>query len=68
MVGKLMVNIYGICISLFIGIRNRGFDFPWVRLHATKDYLFMAKLVEKFPNARVLLILLLASFGNFNFT
>jgi alpha-amylase/alpha-mannosidase (GH57 family) len=33
--------------------RNRKFILPWVRTHATKDYLFMGKLLERFPSVRV---------------
>ncbi|MGC8777819.1 MAG: glycoside hydrolase family 57 protein, partial [Candidatus Caldatribacteriaceae bacterium] len=29
------------------------FVLPWVRTHATKDYLFMGKLLQRFPQVRV---------------
>jgi alpha-amylase/alpha-mannosidase (GH57 family) len=29
------------------------FTLPWVRTHATKDYLFMAKLADRFPQVRM---------------
>ncbi|NLJ38967.1 MAG: hypothetical protein GX432_09435 [Candidatus Atribacteria bacterium] len=29
------------------------FTFPWVRTHATKDYLYMAKLAEQFPQVHM---------------
>lgn len=29
------------------------FVLPWVRTHATKDYLFMGKLLERFPSVQV---------------
>ncbi|NLJ48812.1 MAG: hypothetical protein GX428_04380 [Candidatus Atribacteria bacterium] len=29
------------------------FTLPWVRTHATKDYLYMAKLAEKFPQVHM---------------
>ncbi len=32
---------------------KREFVLPWVRTHATKDYLFMGKLLERFPSIRV---------------
>jgi alpha-amylase/alpha-mannosidase (GH57 family) len=32
---------------------RRIFVLPWVRTHATKDYLFMGKLIERFPAVRV---------------
>ncbi|MBC7217680.1 MAG: hypothetical protein H5U36_05935 [Candidatus Caldatribacterium sp.] len=32
---------------------KREFVLPWVRTHATKDYLFMGKLLERFPSVRV---------------
>lgn len=33
---------------------SRGvFVLPWVRTHATKDYLFMGRLLERFPSVRV---------------
>ncbi|MEN3203037.1 MAG: hypothetical protein ABDK87_04840, partial [Atribacterota bacterium] len=33
--------------------RKEEFILPWVRTHATKDYLFMGKLLERFPSIRV---------------
>lgn len=54
MAKKLMVNITWHMHQPFYWNEKKGvFDFPWVRFHATKDYLFMAKLVEKFPSLRV---------------
>lgn len=32
---------------------RREFVLPWVRTHATKDYLFMGKLLERFPSVQV---------------
>ncbi|HPU08152.1 MAG TPA: glycoside hydrolase family 57 protein [Candidatus Atribacteria bacterium] len=54
MTEKLMVNIVWHMHQPFYWNEEKGFfDFPWVRTHATKDYLFMGKLVEKFPSLRV---------------
>jgi alpha-amylase/alpha-mannosidase (GH57 family) len=33
--------------------QNGGFDLPWLRLHALKDYFGMARLVEEFPGLRL---------------
>jgi len=39
-------------------VQSESFRLPWTRLHATKDYLGMARLVQEFPGIQV----------NFNFT
>lgn len=33
--------------------KKEEFVLPWVRTHATKDYLFMGKLLERFPSVQV---------------
>ncbi|MCX7668125.1 MAG: glycoside hydrolase family 57 protein, partial [Atribacterota bacterium] len=51
---KLYVNIIWHMHQPYYFNEEEGiFVLPWVRTHATKDYLFMGKLLERFPKVRV---------------
>jgi len=51
---KLYVNIIWHMHQPYYWDEDQGvFVLPWVRTHATKDYLFMGKLLERFPQVKV---------------
>ncbi len=51
---KLFVNIiWHMHQPFYWNEEEHVFDLPWVRTHAVKDYLFMGKLLERFPQVRV---------------
>lgn len=51
---KLYVNIiWHMHQPYYFSEEEGAFVLPWVRTHATKDYLFMGKLLERFPKVRV---------------
>ncbi|MEN3185423.1 MAG: glycoside hydrolase family 57 protein [Atribacterota bacterium] len=51
---KLYVNIvWHMHQPYYFSEEEGAFVLPWVRTHATKDYLFMGKLLERFPGVRV---------------
>ncbi|MGQ9472891.1 MAG: glycoside hydrolase family 57 protein [Candidatus Caldatribacteriaceae bacterium] len=51
---KLLVNlVWHMHQPYYFCQEEDVFVLPWVRTHATKDYLFMGKLVERFPQVKV---------------